>query len=1352
MKLLIVDDDELILSMLNELMSAQGYEVVEARNGAEALRIARRDSVDLIITDILMPVMDGFTLCRECKRDEQLRNIPLVFYTANYTDPKDRDFAFRLGAERFIAKPSSFDDVLKIIREVIEERHSAAQSEHSPPVEDEMAFLREHNEALVRKLEDELLRLERLNRALQKDILERKRVEEALREGEEKFRVLAEVSPVGMCIIRGEQAVYVNPTAERMTGYSMQEMLTMNFWDMLHPDFRDAVLNRALARQRGEQVPSRYDVKYLTRAGEERWGDVSASVIRFQGETAILATVLDITARKRAEEALRKSQLSLEQAQARANLGSWELDIRSQTGFWSKEMYRIFDREVALGPPSFSEFLDMVHPQDRRLVIEAQDLAAWSDKPVSADFRTNPKRGPIRHLNGTLESIRDDSGNAVMLVGTTIDITERKNTEEALKSSESRYRMLFERNMAGVYRSNSDGRIQECNEAFARIFGYDSSQEVIGLAAQDFYFDPKDRDMFAARLREQTTLTDLELCLRRKDGSRVWVLESVSLLTDESGAPSGAQGTIIDITGRKRAEELLQTRALQQAAVAELGRRALTITEISALMNEAAGIAARCLDVEFCSVLELLPDGEALLLRAGLGWKDMSAIGRGKIGAGTKSQAGFTLLTGEPVIVEDWAQETRFSGPKALSQHGVVSALTVLIPGREKPFGVIGAHTTKRRKFTLDDVNFLQTLANVLAEAIERKQAEEEIRKSRLWFEAIFEASRDGLVVEEDQKIVYANRANAHILGYDDPAEIIGKPVSSLVAPEDISRILDYSKQRLRGEAAPSLYEFRGVRKDGSSVDLEAAVSVFDIGAKPYIVTTVRDITERKRAEKRLRAAEEKYRSIIHNAVYGIYLSSPEGRFLEVNPALVSMLGYDSAAELMAVDTGDIFFDSRERERLMGYWNDGAFEGIEARWKRRDQSPIIVRLSGRAIRNDEERVEAFEVIVEDITERRSLEEQLRQSQKMEAIGRLAGGVAHDFNNLLTAINGYADIIIGRLPGDNPLHQDAEEIRKAGKRAAILTSQLLAFSRRQVLQTRVLNLNSVINDSIKMLRRMIGEDIELVTRLDDELGLVKADPGQIEQVIMNLAVNARDAMPQGGALTIETANTLIDEGYARRHVSARLGRYVRLKVSDTGCGMDEETCLRIFEPFFTTKEKGKGTGLGLSTVYGIIKQSGGHITVESQPNLGTTFKVLLPVVEEKADQSESTVQQRTHSPKGSETILVVEDEEAVRKLTRIILSVGGYTVLEAANGREAIEMCSQQSIDLLLTDVVMPQMSGRELVEKVSAMRPQMKVLYMSGYTDDAIIRHGVLDAGVPLLQKPFTPEALSQKVREVLDN
>jgi two-component system, cell cycle sensor histidine kinase and response regulator CckA len=378
-------------------------------------------------------------------------------------------------------------------------------------------------------------------------------------------------------------------------------------------------------------------------------------------------------------------------------------------------------------------------------------------------------------------------------------------------------------------------------------------------------------------------------------------------------------------------------------------------------------------------------------------------------------------------------------------------------------------------------------------------------------------------------------------------------------------------------------------------------------------------------------------------------------------------------------------------------------------------------------------------------------EQLRQSQKLEGIGRLAGGIAHDFNNLLTAINGYSDLMLRRLCEGDPLRRNAEEIRKAGERAASLTRQLLAFSRKQVLQPLVLDLNAVVADMDKLLRRLIGEDIDLVTSLEPKLGRVKADPGQIEQVVMNLAVNARDAMPRGGHLTIETRNVYLDKTYAHSHVSVHPGRYVMLAVSDTGIGIDAKIREHIFEPFFTTKEAGKGTGLGLSMVYGIVKQSGGNIWVYSEPGHGTAFKIYLPQIEEEASTESSVI--ASEVVRGTETILLVEDEERLRELIREILEMEGYTVLAASNGHEALSICEQHegTIDLLITDVVMPEMSGRELAESLEHNCSDVKVLFMSGYTDDAIVRHGVLEASAFFLQKPFTPDALSRKVREVLN-
>jgi signal transduction histidine kinase/FixJ family two-component response regulator len=383
---------------------------------------------------------------------------------------------------------------------------------------------------------------------------------------------------------------------------------------------------------------------------------------------------------------------------------------------------------------------------------------------------------------------------------------------------------------------------------------------------------------------------------------------------------------------------------------------------------------------------------------------------------------------------------------------------------------------------------------------------------------------------------------------------------------------------------------------------------------------------------------------------------------------------------------------------------------------------------------------------------RTSEEQLRQSQKLEAIGQLAGGVAHDFNNLLTVIGGYSSILLGRISEDSPHRVAVEEIKKASERASALTRQLLAFSRKQILQPKLLDLNGVIADLEKMVRRLISEDIVLFILTDPLLGKVKADPGQVEQVLLNLIVNARDAMPQGGKLTIETANRFLSEEYALRH-AASAGRYVMLAVSDSGCGMDAEVKEHIFEPFFTTKGAGKGTGLGLSTVYGIVKQSGGHIWLYSELNRGTTFKVYLPRLDENQEELETAIG-TTAMPKGTETVLLVEDEEQVRGILTDMLESQGYHVVVASDGNEALNIASLHdgTIHLLLTDVVMPQMSGRQLAEHAAAIRPEMKILYMSGYTDDAIVRHGLLDEKLNFLQKPFDSAAVARKVREVLDS
>lgn len=638
----------------------------------------------------------------------------------------------------------------------------------------------------------------------------------------------------------------------------------------------------------------------------------------------------------------------------------------------------------------------------------------------------------------------------------------------------------------------------------------------------------------------------------------------------------------------------------------------------------------------------------------------------------------------------------------------------------------------------------------IVRDITERKCAEQALQE----YEKVVEGSRDMIaVVDRKYRFLLANRAFLDQRGLG-PGEVVGSSLPQVWGEEFFARVI---KAKIEECFEGNVVRFEMKHQYSQRGERDLLASYFPIEGNDgvdRVACVLQDITERKRAEEALSESEERFRSLVENATVGIYRTTPQGRVVMVNPAMARMLGYEDLEELKARNLeeqgfGPGYARSVFRENLE---QDGEVKGLEAAWKRRDGSVIFVRESARAVRGESGKVLYYDGIVEDVTERKGLEEQVRQATKMEAIGRLAGGVAHDFNNLLTIINGYSEILLEKLGLDNTASSQLKEINNAGERAASLTRQLLAFSRRQVLAPQVLDLNSVVANLEKMLRRLIGEDIKLRTVLDPALGQVKADPGQLEQVIMNLVVNARDAMPLGGSLTIETGNAQLDEAYAHNHVTVKPGPHIMLAVSDSGVGMTTETKARIFEPFFTTKEKGQGTGLGLATVYGIVQQSGGSIWVYSELGQGSVFKVYLPAVGESLAVGRP-LKAQADSAAGSETLLVVEDEEGVRSLVCETLKLKGYQVVEARDPAEALTLAAQHAkpIHLLLTDVVMPQMSGTELAKRLTGVHPESKVLYMSGYTDDAIVRHGVLEAGTFFLQKPFGPSTLAKKVREVLD-
>lgn len=587
-----------------------------------------------------------------------------------------------------------------------------------------------------------------------------------------------------------------------------------------------------------------------------------------------------------------------------------------------------------------------------------------------------------------------------------------------------------------------------------------------------------------------------------------------------------------------------------------------------------------------------------------------------------------------------------------------------------------------------------------------------------------------------------------------------GEPL--LCTPEVFDRLVEANEVELIG--APSL--------DWLGVPLKALNHVFGVVVVQSYTANVRfrekekeilmfvsqqlaSAIEHKRHEEALRRSEARYRSLVQSAAYGICRLTLGGAFLDVNPALIAMLGCNSSEELLALNARrEVFTDPEEHDRLMGELQRSAkLDNVEARWKRKDGGEITVRLSGRAVESCEGPGPVLELIAEDITERRVLEDQFRQAQKMEAVGRLAGGVAHDFNNLLMVISGYTEVLLEGTKNDNPLRAKIEAIQQAADRATTVTRQLLAFSRKQLLELKVVDVNSIVSDMERLLRPLIGENIDLVTKLSPDLGRTRADAGQIEQVIMNLVVNSKDAMPNGGKITIATSNVGLGDELRRQYSYIQPGRYVMLSMADTGHGMDRDTQSRIFEPFFTTKEKGKGTGLGLSTVYGIIKQSGGYIFAQSEPGRGTTFRIYLPRVDDAAEPVHTT-QAALASGGGSETVLLVEDEECVRQLVKETLQSKGYTVLEADHGESALSIARAYDarIHILITDIVMPGMSGRDLAKSLLQARPTIKVLFLSGYTEDAILRESGHESGTAFLQKPFTLQTLARKVREVLGN
>ena len=818
-----------------------------------------------------------------------------------------------------------------------------------------------------------------------------------------------------------------------------------------------------------------------------------------------------------------------------------------------------------------------------------------------------------------------------------------------------------------------------------------------------------------------------ELRITRADGELRRIHVTAVPQCDEQGEFVGTFGTVLDITENAQLRQRVQD------------ERRLLLTLIDNLPD---GV--------------YMKDGEGRFIVANLAvaqmmsapsWKDL--IGKTDHDFYPKELAD-TYQTDEQAVIREGRRIVNREEPRGIGEARQ-SILTTKVPLRDAEGHVTG-------------------LVGISRDISELRKVQEALESEHTYLSTLMDNIPDYIYFKDLQsRFIVNNKAHAKLFRCSDPRELVGKTDFDFFTDEHAQKAFD-DEQGIIQTGKPII---DAVERETWSGRADSWVSTTKMplrDSKGTIIGTFgisRDISERKHTEDALAQSEEHFRSLFTNAPFGVFESTLDGKLLRANPALANIMGYRSPEELMqVVNQGSIgealYEEPNDREAVMEQVirAGGQWRAFSHHFRKKGGQLGDANLSLRMLEKVEGTHGELEGFVEDITERvqaeqeqKKLQDQLQQAQKMEAVGRLAGGIAHDFNNILTVVNGFSEMALARGAINPDLENDLHEIKHATRRAATLTSQLLAFSRKQMLQPRILDLGELVQGMEEMLKRLLGEAIDFHVHRPSSLWSVRADAGQIEQVVMNLSVNARDAMPGGGVLSIEISNVVLDEDYTHEHVEVKKGEYVLLVVSDTGHGMDADTQRQIFEPFFTTKEKGKGTGLGLSTVYGIVKQSESYIFCYSEVGKGTTFKIYLPRAEGQPQQLPRADESRVRPLRGTEAILLVEDDEAVRSLTESILESAGYSVFSAAAGEEALQKLSSMggALDLLITDVVMPGMDGKELGRRVTERFPAAGVLFISGYTEDAIVHNGVLEEWVELLQKPFDRTTLLQRVRAILD-
>ena len=1180
-----------------------------------------------------------------------------------------------------------------------------------------------------------------------RDITERKQAVEKLQESEERFRLAFYTNPDSINLNRLSDGMYIdiNRGFSQITGYTREDVigrtsLVINIW---HDPQDRARLVEGLKK---DGVVYNLEARFRMKNGGIKVGLMSAAVMQLNRETVILSITRDITNIKRAEEALRKNEFFLSESQRIANLGSYDLDILS--GYWTSsdtlnDVLGIddnYDKSVA-------GWNKIVHPEEREEMLSYfNNNVLKENQKFDREYRIiRVKNNEERWVHGLGELEYDDEGKPVKMIGTIQDITERKRAEQALKVSESKYRTLFEGISDSVFvhplKKEGFSNFIEVNEVACERYGY-TREELLNLSLKDISA-PEHVRLRGSRNGREKQLKDqwviFEAVHLAESGKQIPV-EISSRIFELEGRPV-IMSLARDISERKQAEEKIHESEERFRLAFHTSPDAITISRLS---------DGTYIDINrgFSQITGYTR--EEVIGRSALEiniWYDSNDRTRlveelKKDGVTNNLEVNFRMKNGRVLIALLSAVVIQ------LDKEAVILSIAKDITDRKRMEKMRDAqYNINRAMVTASDIN---TLFKVV-----RDEVADLVNVKNFIF-ALYDEKTGMLSTtfkrDEKDTIPTSWEAENSLTG-----QVIRLKKSILLKKKEINKWIKRGEIKKLG-TIPEIWLgiplFAGEKIEGAIVLQDYNnPDVFDETTVQMLEVIAREmgiyISRRK-----MEAERELLSAAIEQAAEVVVITDSQGTIEYVNPAFERLTGYSrreaigqNPSILKSGEHDEAFYHSLWETISGGKIWQGQFVN-----RHKDLTVFTEEATISPVFDTAGKIVNYVAVKRDITRELELERQYQQAQRMESIGRLAGGVAHDFNNLLTVINGYATLIMNDLHKNDPIYADTKEILHAGERASRLTQQLLAFSRKQIFRLENFCLNEVILDLEKMLCRLLGEDIQIATILDENLAGIRADMGQVEQVIINLAVNARDAMPQGGHLTIETQNVTLDREYAEARPQVAPGNYVLLAISDTGEGMDQERQGRIFEPFFTTKGVGKGTGLGLATVYGILKQSGGFIWVYSEVGKGTTFKVYFPVSGE-AKTDHKPQEKLSISLRGDETILLVEDENGVRNLALRTLKEKGYRVLVAKNGGEALLICEEQSepIDLIVTDVVMPHMSGKQFVAKISKNRPDIKVIYTSGYTDNVIVYHGILDEEINFIHKPFSPNTLLQEVRKVLD-